>query len=163
MRRTRQEIHPPADNDDFSFFFLVFTLKLVKSKLPLNCVYLYICLIYFIYLFTYSVHLFTFLLSKPSIYSLILFTLLSLVCQVECTSAPLFTNPLIYLQPLLIYCTTFIYIFINLFTNNTYLLSLLFNSNFTTTTYLLSYTVQRFVYIFINFIYKQYVFIVTII
>ena len=58
MRRTRQELHPPADNDNFSFFFLVFTLELVKSKFPLNCVYfLYLPYLFYLFIYIQSINL----------------------------------------------------------------------------------------------------------
>ena len=119
MRRTRQEPHPPADNDDFFFssFFIVYTLKTVKSKFLLNFAYLYICLFYFIYLFTYN----------PLIYLQQLLTYL-----LWNTVQRLFIFLLIYLQTTRIYC-------------HYYLFQILLPP-----IYLLSYTVQCFVYIFIH-------------
>ena len=96
MRRTRQEPHPPADNDDFFFssFFIVYTLKTVKSKFLLNFAYLYICLIYFIYLFTYN----------PLIYLQQLLTYL-----LWYTVQRLFIFLLIYLQTTRIYCHYYLF------------------------------------------------------
>ena len=132
-RRTWQEYQSPVDNNDFFLFiFSFFSLKLVKSTIPIELQYQkkYIGLFYHIYLFTYL---------SEYLFVLFIYSILFIVVYCIMFSFYLFKNnphslslvfnskPKNYHSFIVLYCTTLCLFIYLLILYNSYLLSRLFN------------------------------------